>query len=358
MKIAIFLALGDSLTNMAKSGQDVRFKKFYLKKFSQEFEKVYVFSYSKEKVSGIPKNVILIPNKLKLHRYFYGLFLPFINRKQVQEANVIRAYHLSGTVPAIISKIFFGKKFIFNFAYDYQTFAKIENKQSQYLLFKFLQPLAIYFAHKIFAANKNILKLLPLDKTVYLPNGVDTSIFKPRSKKPKHKAPVILSVGRLEEQKNYENLILALKGTKAKLKIIGNGSLESNLINLANKYKVNLEIIHKVPNTRMSKIYNNATLFVLLSKIEGSPKVLMEAMACGLPVIGTRVEGIEELIINGKTGILIDKPTPENVNKTIKKAINNHEFRKKLASNAIIFTRKHFNLSILLKEEIKYLKNL
>ena len=65
MNIGIILALGDSFKNMAKSGQDVLFKKFYLNYFAKNFSKVYIFSYSNEKSYGLAQKNPTITKKKK-----------------------------------------------------------------------------------------------------------------------------------------------------------------------------------------------------------------------------------------------------------------------------------------------------
>lgn len=353
MTLGIFLALGDSFGDMAKTGQDDRFKKFYLSRFSKNFTKIYIFSYANEKVNNLPQNVELIPNKYSIHRYIYGITLPFINIKYVLKCNVFRAYHLPGTIPAIISKIIFLKPFSFNWAYDYLEFAKIENKKIQEIFFKLLAPIAIFTASKIFAANKTILKQLPKYKTVYLPNGVDTDFFKPSAKKNKNKLPIILSVGRLEKQKNFENLISSLEGINAQLIIIGSGSLKLSLINLAKLKKVNLKIINKVPNTQMPKFYNSADIFALASIIEGSPKSLLEAMSCGLAVIATKIQGNQDIIKNNKNGLLTYST---DFSKKIVNLISNRGLCFKLGKFAREEIKSNYNLSNLIKKEIKTIR--
>lgn len=357
MILGIFLAMGDSFSDMAKSGQDVQFKEFYLRALAKEFKTVYVFSYLDEKILDLPKNVEVIPNKLKLHRYLYGFLMPIINFRKIAKCNSIRVYHLSGTPPAIIAKILFSKKFFFNFAYDYEKFASIENKRFQLILFKILNLLAIIFAEKIFVANKNLLKKLPRNKTVYLPNGVQTNFFMPQNKKTKNKIPIILSVGRLEKQKNFESLIKAARGIRVKLLIIGSGSQKEKLKELAQKMNVDLEIIEKVAYKNMPSIYSRSDIFVLPSVSEGSPKALLEAASCSLPIIGTKVEGILDIITPGENGILVDL-NPDHIRHAISNLTKSPKAREKLGRNARTTVEKYYNLKNLLAKETAAMKQM
>lgn len=354
MTLGIFLAMGDSFKNMVNVGQDELFKKFYLSYFSENFDKIYVFSYDDEKVKNLPKNVEVIGNKLHLHRYLYGFLMPFLNFSKISACDIFRVYHLFGTLPAILCKLVFNKSFIFNFAYDYEEFAVIEGKHIQRLFLGFLKPASIFFASKIFAANKVILTQLPSQKAIYMPNGVDTIFFKPIKRRKINKIPLVLSVGRLEKQKNFESLVASMKNVNANLKIVGSGSLKPKLLKMARQTKINLILVPKISHLHMPPIYNSADIFVLPSFVEGSPKVLLEAMACGLPVIAAKADGTEEIITN-KNGILVSSD-PASINRAIKRLLTNQNLRK----NISIFARDHiisrYNLAKLLKTEIDILK--
>lgn len=362
MTLGIFLTMGDSFKNMAKAGQDELFKEFYLSAFAKNFDNIFIFSYANEKVSNLPSNVHLIPNKSKLHRYLYGFLMPFLNLSYILRCDVFRAYHLFGTPPAVVGKLFFAKPFVFNFAYDYEKFAKIDGKYFQWLLFKLIRPLVLIFASKIFAANRGIFKKLPQNKTIYLPNGVDVNFFKPynsvilRRKSTRDlKKPVILSVGRLEKQKNFESLIFAMKGIKAKLVIVGQGSLKKKLENLAKKNQVDLTIIDKVPHTQMPQVYNKADIFVLPSIAEGSPKVLIEAMACSCPVIVTRIEGTTDIVRDNQNGLIVE-PEKEKINRALRELIDNKVLSNRLTKKARETVSQNFNINKLLKKEVSILK--
>ena len=300
MILGIILASGDSFKNMSKNGQDKLFKDSYLKMFSKSFDKVYVFSYLKEEVDNLPKNVFLISNSLNIHKYFYNILMPFIHYRYFKKLDVIRAYHLFGIIPAVISKVFLGKKFVFNYAYDYFAFTRITDRYFQLIFLCFLLLIS-RFSSKIFIANKNHLNKFPKSQAVYLPNGVNTSFFKP----PKNSSSswMILSVGRLTKQKNFESLIVAMRGIKAKLIIIGQGELKKKLLLLAKANKVKAKIIGPVPHNQMPKYYQKANVFVSSSLIEGHPKALLEAMSTSLPIVATNVEGNRDLIKDEVSGL-------------------------------------------------------
>lgn len=355
MILGIVLASGDSFSNMAKNGQDKLFKDFYLKMFSKSFDKVYVFSYLNEEVDNLPKNVFLISNFLNIHKYFYNILMPFIHYRYFKKVDVIRAYHLFGIIPAVISRLVFGKKFVFNYAYDYFAFAKISRNYIQMIFLTVLMILT-GFAAKIFVANKNHLNKFPKSKIAYLPNGVDISFFKLTKKSPS-KSKTILSVGRLTKQKNFESLIVAMRGIKAKLIIIGQGELKKKLLLLAKENQVSVEIKGPIPHDQMPRFYNKTKLFVSSSLIEGHPKALLEAMSSSLPIVATNVEGNRELIRNKVNGLLCETSV-ESIRDSIARLIKDREKAKMLGRQARLTVENEYNLETLLKREVQVLRQL
>lgn len=355
MVLGIFLPSGDSFKNMSLSGQDVRFKYFYLRKFSEMFSKIYIFSYDNEKVADLPPNIIVVPNKYSINRFLYGFLMPFLNLKKALECDVFRAYHLLGTLPAIMAKIFLGKPYVFNYAYDYAKFAKIENKNIQIVLIKLIHYPAIFLSSMIIATTREMSKLLPAEKNTFIPNGVDVRLFRAKFKKNTNKKLKIISVGRLEAQKNYLALISAIKGLAVSLLIIGSGSLKSSILNHAKKSKVNLVIIDKIDNLKLPTVLGQANIFVLPSLIEGPNKAILEAMACGLPTVGTNVSGINEIIIDKFNGLLAETNSG-SLRNSIQILINKPKLREKFGRNARLLIENKYNLETLIRKEVEVLK--
>ena len=79
MTLGIILSIGDSFQNLSRSGQDKRFIRYYLKPYSTNFRKIYIFSYENENPKRLPKNIIVVPNKYRLHRYIYAFAMPFFS---------------------------------------------------------------------------------------------------------------------------------------------------------------------------------------------------------------------------------------------------------------------------------------
>jgi len=167
-----------------------------------------------------------------------------------------------------------------------------------------------------------------------IPNYVDTELFLPL---PELKTPEeVIFVGRLSEQKNLSSLIEATSTLNVKLRIIGSGPLEYNLKEQASKVGGKVIFSGSYPNEKIPQALNQAAIFVLPSFYEGHPKALIEAMSCGLPVIGTDVDGIHDVIQHGETGWLC-QPDPTSIRTAIECLLANPDLRSSLG-------RKHASL--------------
>lgn len=152
--------------------------------------------------------------------------------------------------------------------------------------------------------------------------GVDTELFRPINTEKKHlllgDTFKILTVARLHKYKGLEYLIRAMKDVdEAKLFILGQGNEKNNLKNLIKRLnlKNKVELIDaNIPNHKMPFLYCDCDVYVQPSIIEPYGIAVLEAMACGKPVIGTKVGGMLDTIENQKTGFLVN---PEDTKELI-----------------------------------------
>ncbi|MCW5640803.1 MAG: glycosyltransferase family 4 protein [Rhodoferax sp.] len=157
-------------------------------------------------------------------------------------------------------------------------------------------------------------------KPVIVYNGIDASAFaRMAGEPPEDPVRVILSVGKFIRLKGHDVLIEAFAAIAAThkdvmLAIVGaTGDDLPTLQQLASS-KLNpaqIKLLADVPHANIAPLFRSASVFVLASRQEAFPIVLLEAGCLGLPVIATSVGGIPELIVDGETGILVppDDPT-------------------------------------------------
>ncbi len=362
MNLGLFFAIGESFKEFKKYGQDQLIIRQNLKSYSRSFNKVYVFTYKNENYHLFENNV-LVANKSRLHRYIYSILLPIYHVHEIKNCDVLRGYQITGGLPCLIAKLFFNKPFVVNYGYDYEKFAEIEGKKLQSILYKVVSPIILKLADAIIVTTPKLalkIKSICPNKTYVIPNSVDIKMFSPsQKKKNNHHKLKIIFIGRLESQKNLINLLEAITMIKTDLSIlfIGRGSQKEILKKIAKEKNITLSIIDSIPHNRIPSYLRSADVFILPSLKEGHPKVLLEAMAVGLPCIASNVEGNKEIIIDGKNGILSGTEAGE-LKKSIEKLIINTNLRTRLSKSARAYIIENYNSSVWLQKENNLLKEL
>lgn len=142
-------------------------------------------------------------------------------------------------------------------------------------------------------------------------NGVDDAFFQIGRTAAHGDALRLLAVGSLIRRKGFDVLIEAIARTRNRehvvVCIVGEGPELGSLQALAASRRVSscFRFLGAVPGTDMPKRFSEADAFVLSSRSEGRPNVVVEALASGLPVISTDLEGVQGMVKNGDTGWLV-----------------------------------------------------
>lgn len=198
----------------------------------------------------------------------------------------------------------------------------LQNADAIICVYEFIVP----YAKKM--GGKNI-------RVVY--NRVDLSKFSPNSERIIHSdKPIILSVGRLIDQKNHSYLIEAMKDLDANLLIIGDGPNFSSLYkliqihNLENKVK----IIKKIPNEIINQYYVSCDIYAQpLENLGGIPIPVLEAMACGLPIVmSKRQDGFSEVIDDA---VLFVENTADSFHNIFKKILSTPQIKEDLCKKSV-----------------------
>lgn len=147
--------------------------------------------------------------------------------------------------------------------------------------------------------------------------------------------PLVLSVGRFCEPKDQATLVeawarVSVRFSSAVLALVGSGPLEARLRDLANDRSVAHSLRFISPRPDLRPAYTDADIFVLSSRWEGLPYVVLEAMAQGLPVISTAVDGIPEAVADRRTGLLVPPADPRTLAEALMWAISEPQKAAKL----------------------------
>lgn len=167
----------------------------------------------------------------------------------------------------------------------------------------------------------------PAARIAVLRNGVDLQRFTPGDRAAARAQLgltdfTLLSVGSLITRKGHDLIISALATLPdATLLIAGDGPLRAELENLAQKKSVaaRVRFLGEIAHDALADAYRAADMFVLASSREGWANVLLEAMACGTPVVATNVNGTPEVLRDPKLGILVERRSPEALAQAIQR---------------------------------------
>lgn len=175
----------------------------------------------------------------------------------------------------------------------------------------------------------------PLSNIMAIPNSIS---FIPEVKSTTHEKRII-GVGRASKQKQLDILIkiwakIAAKYPDWKLVTYGNGNLES-LRQLANELNIRNQVENNPPTQNIQDEMVNSSIFALSSKYEGMPLVLLEAMACGLPLVSFACKcGPKDIISEGEDGFLIKEGDLDGFADKLSLLINDYELRRKMGEAA------------------------
>jgi len=153
-------------------------------------------------------------------------------------------------------------------------------------------------------------------------------------------------VGRLSDEKGIRTLLTSWSEvTNLKLKILGDGHLRSVLEEYAAKSGIDVEFMGFLPQKNVIKIVRKAMIQIIPSECyEGFPMSVLEAFACGTPVIASRLGSLQEIVTDGDTGVLFEAANSSDLAEKINALIKNSEKRMRISFNAKnVFDVKYSN---------------
>lgn len=154
-------------------------------------------------------------------------------------------------------------------------------------------------------------------------------------------------------RKNLFTLIDAVTGLPSvKLYIVGDGPLREAIEERLETERIaNIFLIGTVPYEKLHEELNKSEVFVLPSLYEEKSKTLLEAMACGLPAVGSDVEGINALIEHGVTGQLCGTDS-RSIREAILCLIRNRDVMSRLGSNASRYVAEKYSMKKVMEKEL------
>ena len=308
-------------------------KNFYylINNISIKFEKIIVITASEVKKKLFPKKIKFIKTEssfwLKKSRFIKSIVCFFLALKLFKTENILILSFQSNIISIILSKILRCKIIIrLNTSPE-----KYINTTIKKFIFYFFYKLSNEIIVNSLEFKRRLKKILNLNShAIYNAIGLPKKINKKKIYFFNHfKGLKIISIGRLTDQKDHLTLIKALnllkkESIKFKLYLIGQGNNYNKINNFIKDYKLINNIKLAGFKSKAYEYINSADLFILSSKYEGLPNVLLEAQFLGVPIISSNCPtGPKEILINGKAGTLYKTGDYRDLSYKIKLFIKN-----------------------------------
>jgi glycosyltransferase involved in cell wall biosynthesis len=221
-------------------------------------------------------------------------------------------------------------------------------------LWELQDPILFTLLDGISPESRGLIKELGIEKygQKILPEGarfVDSRRYT-KQKRLSERANVVGFIGRLAREKGIVDFVRAIplaakEASDLKFLIVGSGPLSAWVTEQCNhlsaEFGMDIKLSHWVEEMDLPSCYNELKLFVLPSYRDALPTSILEAMACGTPVLAAPVGAIPDVIIDECTGFLLESKAPEHIAQRIIAILNSRELEK-IADNAEGLIRQRF----------------
>ena len=290
---------------------------------------------------------------------YYVYFI--LSKKNAYDLIYLRTFSPPELIAVLFAKFFLKKPVVTLIPGSWMLIGNGQKKKFHrclYLKILNISDRLVFYSNLIKADTEKVLGEIKNNNDVIIRNPVDADFFKPISNKKINNN--ILFVGRIHHLKNIEDIIDAISIVKKTIKNINLqivGQAESNNYLKKLKLKIqnlqcedNVTFIGPIPNEKIIDFYNSSSIFVLLGVGEGMPKSILEAMACGLPIISTPNAGIPDVIDDDVNGFLIPNNSPNEIAKKIIFLLNDPNMCHKMGISGREKIKNEFTWDIFVKK--------
>jgi glycosyltransferase involved in cell wall biosynthesis len=280
-------------------------------------------------------------------------------RRDLRQARLVKTNQIRGAWAGVIAKWLAGTRLVVRGGYI-PSLHRARDGAGRYERARLWleEAIALWAADRIFLTTEDMLDHVVRaygvrrSKIHVIPNFIQVDLFAPDPKS--RRVPGLIGyVGRLTARKNVQALVEAVAGLDdARLLLIGSGPLRPVLEEQARRLGVDVEFVGNVPNRDVPCHLNRCQVFAFPTLYEGHPKALLEAMACGLPVVATPVSGIRNLIRHGEEGYLCADTSAEAIAEGLRHVLSNRRLGERMGREARRFVRKNYALESVVSKEL------
>lgn len=292
-------------------------------------------TYTNKEITSNTKSKVKYLQSIKELRNIYKQFKP----------DIVHAHY--ATSYGLLGMLLHSKKFVVSvWGSDIYEFPKSS------FMHKWVIQLILKRARVILSTSQDMAKEINLyvnKKITVIPFGIDIEKFKPVEKLQKQEQFIIGTVKSLEDIYGIDRLIQAFalfhsKYPSSNCYIYGQGTKKEALQQLTKELNVENVVLFQgvIDNATVPDVLNLFDVFCALSRRESFGVAVIEASACGLPVVVTNVGGLPEVVIHNKTGFICSGE-PMEVAEKFEELYNNEVLRKKLGNEGRKMVVQHFD---------------
>ena len=356
MAVGLLPALGSGIRALAETGQQLRLLDGYMRPYADAFGEVFYFSYLPESLDEFTRERVLLDRvrvfapERPVSRARRAVTMVGAHATEFRRCRVLRVFQITGVIPAIRAKRRFDIPYVTTYGFWYGQLSQPGPKR---VLKAVVERLGLRHAAAVIATTEELraraARLAP--RVEIIPNGVDLRLFQPLNIA-RVRGRRILYVGRFSPEKNLRTVVEATASAGATLRLVGSGPLRADLDTHARAQGAPVEFLGVVEQAKLPAVYAASDVFVLASFTEGHPKVLLEAMACGLPCVASDCAGNRSLISDGETGLLFDPHRPEELAACLRRIFDDPALAARLGKAAREMIVARYDLSALVAREI------
>jgi glycosyltransferase involved in cell wall biosynthesis len=368
MKLALFFTEAYSVRKWHEAGLVLRDSLLY-ERLCEQGHEVYFVTYGDEDdyrylPAGSRIKVLSKPKGMTNGQY--GWRIPVVHRDVLSKVDVIKSHQVDGARFAAWCKLRLRKPYIARCGYLVSAFmARLGTSRRERVKKWAEEAFAFHVADAVCVPSRAGIEYLRRryrinpDKAHACPNWIDTERFKPDAGLTKHPRRVCF-VARFHRQKQPLLLLEALKGIDdVELLMIGGGPLKPQVEAKIQEYGLKATILDRVPNEDLPGYYNSSVVYMLPTLIEGgSPKTLLEAMSCEIPVVSTNAFGVDEVFEDGKHGFKCDPDDVRAFRAAIEALLDNPALGRQMGQRGRQHVIENYSIERALDREIGILGGL
>lgn len=365
MILGLLPAIRGGIGELAQTGQHSRLIDGYLTPYARAFGDVRYFSYLDESLASFTTDRELLARVRVLpggfgHPWRYAFAMPWRHAAAMRECSVLRVFQVTGVIPALVARRRWGTPFVTTYGFHY---ARLARSRSTALLRGIVARLGVRAAAAVIVPTAELRDVVAAQggagKVHLVPNGVDTRRFSPEPVSAGTRS-TLLYVGRLSAEKDLGTLLEAAAKLLARFDLavvmVGEGPERVTLEARAKTLGVPLTLMPFMDHRELPRLYTRARVFVLPSRTEGHPKVLLEAMSCGVPCVASNVGGSRAILTDGETGLLFEPGDVGGLAACLAQVLAQPEFSRRLGETARAVVVERYDLTRLVGGEIELLR--